>query len=144
MKAIKAIIFSLIIILISACTSNNTFFSIDSPFGPHFAAIIGNTIKIYRVGLYSVNELPDSEFVLPDGYKSVFGFRGDIAVVIDDKVKLYRKDNDNWVELPDSGFVLPDGYKSAFEFYGGFGVIIDDNVKNYAKGKDNWVELSKF
>ena len=106
----------------------------------------GNTLKFYHID--NMNELPDMELTLPNGYDSVFEIlsnEGAIGVVVGNAAQFYFYDDDNniWNEQKDMEFALPNGYKDVFLFLDiAVGVVFDDTVKFYRYDFHSWDEIA--
>jgi hypothetical protein len=107
--------------------------------------VVGNTVKFYEYNSREEwEEITFAAFNLPNGYKSVFGYRIMLGVVVGNTVKFYKYDinRNEWEENTSAAFNLPNGYKSVFGFKGGdaLGVVVGNTVKFYYEDEGSWKE----
>ena len=91
-----------------------------------------NTVRYYYPGVNGWVEKPQYEFILPNGYETVFGGLDYIWVIVGNTVKTFVHDTIAWVETPQFELVLPDRYERVIGGLGFLGVVANNKLRTYA------------
>ena len=123
------------------------------------AVINENTVRFYQLVWDDLagrevwaQEATKFAFDLPDAYRSVFAFGGDLCVVVEGTAQFYRFQDNRWKVLPEKAFILPDGYTYVFaidtssrmisnDVFFILGVVVNSVIHFYQFDENQWKEM---
>jgi len=90
----------IVILLLSNCGKSIDDQNVIFGFGlGRLSVVKDNKVKFYQLENDSWEEVIQYQFVLPNGYKSIFEFVGWVGVIVGNKLLSYQYINDNWEEI---------------------------------------------